>query len=165
MNPIELPMAPAGPPIAPAPEHESLPARGTRRFRVEGMDCGACAKTVESAVAALPGVQTAEVSFGNGSMAVAGEASDEAITGAVARAGYRAHPAVRRTTTDTTPFWRRDARALSTTLSVGLLALAVDRFAGLRAARRRRAAVPALHGRRRLANRPRRCARPRPQAP
>ena len=89
------------------------------------MDCGACSKTVESAVAALPGVQTAEVSFGNGSMAVAGEASDEAITGAVARAGYRAHPAVRRTITDPRPFWRRDARALSTTLSVGLLALAV----------------------------------------
>ena len=58
------------------------------------MDCGACAKTVEQAVAALPGVTSAQVSFGNGTMAVAGDAPDEVIAGAVARAGYRAQPAV-----------------------------------------------------------------------
>ena len=90
MNPIELPMAPVAP-AAPAP------VPGARRFRVEGMDCGACAKTVEQAVAALPGVASAAVSFGNGSMAVSGEAPDEVITSAVARAGYRARPAVRHT--------------------------------------------------------------------
>ena len=52
MNPIELPMAPL------AGEPQAIPS-GTRRFRVEGMDCGACAKTVEQAVAALPGVASA----------------------------------------------------------------------------------------------------------
>ncbi|WP_053226464.1 heavy metal translocating P-type ATPase [Solirubrobacter soli] len=113
MNPVELPMAPVGPP-------PSAPVVG-RRFRVEGMDCGACAKTVEQAVAALPGVTTAQVSFGNGTMSVAGDAPDEVIATAVARAGYRALPAVRRTVDDGAPFWRRDARALSTSVSVVLL--------------------------------------------
>jgi Cd2+/Zn2+-exporting ATPase len=118
MKPIELPMAPvaAAKPTAPA---------GARRFRVDGMDCGACAKTVEQAVAALAGVHSAQVSFGNGTLAVAGDVPDEAIAGAVARAGYRAHPATRRSVKDPTPFWRRDARALSTTFAVVLLALAV----------------------------------------
>ena len=119
MNPIELPMAPVGPPPA------TPIATGTRRFRVDGMDCGACAKTVESAVAALPGVVGAEVSFGNGTMTVAGDAPDAAIASAVARAGYRADPAARRVNSATSPFWRRDARALSTTISVSLLVIAV----------------------------------------
>jgi Cd2+/Zn2+-exporting ATPase len=113
MNPIELPMATA-------PVESPAPVAG-RRFRVEGMDCGACAKTVEQAVAALPGVMTAQVSFGNGTMSVAGDAPDEVIATAVARAGYRALPAARRAVEDESPFWRRDARALSTSVSVLLL--------------------------------------------
>src|SRR3954452_9720078 len=106
-----------------APPH-ALPAEvaaSALRFRVEGMDCGACAKTVELAVAALSDVESAQVSFGNGTMAVEGQAADEDILGAVARAGYRALPAVRRVESDDTPFWRRDARALSTTFSIALL--------------------------------------------
>ena len=122
MNPIELPMAPTGPALDPTP----VEVTGNRRFRVEGMDCGACAKTVEQAVGALPGVTSAQVSFGNGTMAVAGDVTDEVIAGAVARAGYRARPAVRRDVVeDERPYWRRDARALSTTVSIGLLAIAV----------------------------------------
>lgn len=121
MNPIELPMAPLAPPVR---EPEPEPA-GTRRFRVEGMDCGACAKTVEQAVAALEGVRAAQVSFGNGSLSVAGDAPDAVITRAVSRAGYRAHPAARAVERDDTPFWRRDARALSTSAAVVLLAVAV----------------------------------------
>ena len=120
MNPIELPMAP----VASTPE--VVPATpGTRRFRVDGMDCGACAKTVEQAVAALPGVSSAQVSFGNGSLSVAGDAPDDRITGAVARAGYRAHPAGRAVERDDTPFWWRDARARSTTAALMILAAAV----------------------------------------
>jgi Cd2+/Zn2+-exporting ATPase len=101
-------------PVEPAPV-------GARRFRVEGMDCGACAKTVEQAVAALPGVHSAQVSFGNGTLAVAGDAPDEVISRAVSQAGYRARPAVRRTVEDPRPFWRRDARALSTVAAIALL--------------------------------------------
>jgi Zn2+/Cd2+-exporting ATPase len=119
VNPIELPMAPVQAPAhAPQPEPEP---NGPRRFRVEGMDCGACAKTVEQAVAALPGVRSAQVSFGNGTMAVAGEATDETIRAAVARAGYRASPAARRRQADARPPWRRDPRALSTLAAIALL--------------------------------------------
>jgi Cd2+/Zn2+-exporting ATPase len=113
MNPIELPMAPAQVTAPPCP--------AGRRFRVEGMDCGACAKTVEQAVAGLPGVTSAYVSFGSATMSVAGDAPDGAIARAVAQAGYRALPAIRAEGERTAPFWRRDARALSTTISVVLL--------------------------------------------
>jgi Cd2+/Zn2+-exporting ATPase len=112
-------------PMARAPTPPMADPAGARRFRVEGMDCGACAKTVEQAVAALAGVDGAQVSFGNGTMAVEGRAPDEDILGAVARAGYRALPAARRAEADSTPFWRRDARAVSTTLSIALLLAAV----------------------------------------
>ena len=120
MSPLELPMAPAAPEQdAPAPAH-------ARRFRVEGMDCAACARTVERAVAALDGVSAAQVSFGAGTLSVDGDAPAARITGAVSRAGYRARPAERRAgATGRAPFWRRDLRAASTTAAVVLLLLAV----------------------------------------
>ena len=119
MSPIELPMAPIEPP-GPAPE----PVTG-RRFRVEGMDCAACARTVEKAVVALDGIDAAQVSFGAGTLVVDGRAPEARITAAVRRAGYRARPADRRAVAPTAPFWRRDLRAASTTASVVLLVVAV----------------------------------------
>ena len=109
--PIELPMLPAvGQPEAPAqpvPESEEV-----RRFRVDGMDCAACAKTVAKTVSALDGVATAEVSFGTATLFVAGDAPDSDVLRAVSRAGYRAQPADRGTVQDGAPFWRRDVRAM-----------------------------------------------------
>ena len=96
------------------------------RFRVDGMDCAACAKTVEKAVAALDGVSAAQVSFGTATLTVDGDARPTRVIGAVARAGYRARPAdASRRREPAAPFWRRDARAVSTTASVVLLAAAV----------------------------------------
>ena len=90
------------------------------------MDCAACARTVERAVAALDGVNAAQVSFGAGTLTVDGDAPAARITGAVGRAGYRARPAERRAgATGRAPFWRRDLRAASTTAAVLLLLLAV----------------------------------------
>jgi Cd2+/Zn2+-exporting ATPase len=110
MKPIELPMA----------------RDPGRRFRVDGMDCAACARTVEKVVTALPGVTGAHVSFGTASLLVAGDVEDAAISTAVSRAGYRARPAHARSTSDPQhPFWRRDARALSTSVSVVALLVAV----------------------------------------
>jgi len=120
MNPVELPMAPS------APEREAPAPADARRFQVDGMDCAACAQTVEKAVAALDGVNAAQVSFGAGTLSVAGDAPAARITGAVSRAGYRARPAERRGgATGLAPFWRRDVRAASTTAAVLLLLLAV----------------------------------------
>ena len=120
MNPVELPMAPS------APEREAPAPADARRFQVDGMDCAACAQTVEKAVAALDGVNAAQVSFGAGTLTVDGDAPAARITGAVSRAGYRARPAERRgDVTGLAPFWRRDVRAASTTAAVLLLLLAV----------------------------------------
>jgi Cd2+/Zn2+-exporting ATPase len=112
--------------MAPSPAPVDIDeTAGRRRFRVDGMDCAACAKTVEKVVGALPGVSAADVSFGTGSLLVAGDAADDAITSAVTRAGYRAQPASRRAAGPGVPFWRRDARSVSTTVSVALLLVAV----------------------------------------
>lgn len=121
------PSAPAPPPPPPAEAEPSAPpAASARRFRVEGMDCAACARTVEKRVAALGGVTSAQVSFGAGTLDIDGDAPDDAITAAVARAGYRARPPQRRgVQADAPPFWRRDVRALSTTASVAVLVVAV----------------------------------------
>ena len=105
------------------PESAEVAAEGRRRFEVQGMDCGACAKTVEKAVLALEGVDTAAVSFGAGTLSLDGDVSDETVAAAVRRAGYRL------STPDTQgagrPFWRRDARAASTSASAALLLVAV----------------------------------------
>jgi Cd2+/Zn2+-exporting ATPase len=113
-----LPMAPA------APEPGPQPSRDAGRYRVEGMDCAACAQTVEKVVAALDGVRVARVSFGNATLAVEGEVDPERVTAAVARAGYRAAPLTRRRAAPA-PFWRRDARTIATLVSIAVLAAAV----------------------------------------
>src|SRR5919197_4598641 len=107
-----LPMAPAE------------PSQAAGRYRVEGMDCAACAQTVEKVVGALDGVPAARVSFGNATLAVEGEIDPERVTAAVARAGYRVAPLTRRRA-EPAPFWRRDARTISTLVSVAVLAAAV----------------------------------------
>jgi Cd2+/Zn2+-exporting ATPase len=121
-----LPMAPGAPPESAAPE-ESTPSPGVdaERYRVEGMDCASCAKTVEKAVAALDGVRAAHVSFGNATMAVEGDAGADQVQAAVSRAGYRAQPLTRRRSEPQVPYWRRDVRTMSTVASVVMLAVAV----------------------------------------
>ena len=121
-----LPMAPepVEPPRAP-------PADGAQRFRVDGMDCASCARTVEKAVAALDGVRGADVSFGTATMLVVGDIDADRVTTAVRRAGYSARPAGQRASGNEVPFWRRTPRALSTSLSVvALLAAVVASLAG-----------------------------------
>jgi Cd2+/Zn2+-exporting ATPase len=113
-----LPMA------APDSDRESAIATA-ERFRVEGMDCAACAQTVQKVVAGLDGVRDARVSFGNATLTVDGDVEPERVSAAVARAGYRAAPIARRRTEAAAPFWRRDAHTISTVGSVALLAAAV----------------------------------------
>src|SRR5689334_20313639 len=104
MSPIELPMLPAGADagtvVAPEPATEHA-----RRFRVEGMDCAACARTVEKTVCALPGVAAAAVSFGTATLTVDGDTPAETIAAAVSRAGYRVRPARRKIAEAAVPWW------------------------------------------------------------
>ena len=73
----------------------------------------------------MDGVRAARVSFGNATLAVEGDVEPDQVQAAVARAGYRAQPLSRRRGEPQTPFWRRDARSVSTVVSVVLLAVAV----------------------------------------
>jgi copper chaperone CopZ len=79
------------------------------RFRVAGMDCADCAKSVETVVAALPGVETARVNFGAATLTVTPGAGmtlpADDIAATVARAGYHAAPeAARHALPDQTPW-------------------------------------------------------------
>ena len=123
MTPTGLPMVNSPVEMPPA-ESQEVAGEDARRFAVEGMDCAACAKTVEKAVIALDGVTSARVSFGAGTLVLDGRATDDAVAAAVRRAGYRVvnppddgAPGM--------PFWRRDSRALSTTASAVFLLVAV----------------------------------------
>src|SRR4029079_8472258 len=96
------------------------------RFRVEGMDCAACARTLERVVGSLDGVDAAEVSFGAATLRVRGAVPADRVVAAVSAAGYRARPVGTRPSAHPGPgFWLRDRRALSAVAGTALLAVAV----------------------------------------
>ena len=71
--------------------------RGATRtvYDVRGMDCAECARSVATAVERLPGVSSASVNFGAGTLIVEAEASSRVdlapkVLRAVEVAGYRA---------------------------------------------------------------------------
>ena len=66
-------------------------ASAQRSFSVEGMTCGHCVRSVETAVSALPGVSSASVHLvpgGRSRLTVAGTAADADVSQAVTAAGY-----------------------------------------------------------------------------
>lgn len=65
-------------------------------LRFEGMTCLACARHIEEALRAVPGVEAAEVGYGRetGTVRAADEVDPAALVEAVERAGYRAEVAV-----------------------------------------------------------------------
>ncbi len=78
-------------PKATAAVAHSAAVTGRREFALEGLTCGHCVKTVETAVAALDGVESASVDLvpgGRSRLTVAGAASEESVRTAVTTAGY-----------------------------------------------------------------------------
>jgi Cd2+/Zn2+-exporting ATPase len=59
------------------------------RYRVQGMDCLDCARTIEKGVAQLPGVQSAQVDFATATLTLEGEVNDQALRRRVQVLGYR----------------------------------------------------------------------------
>ena len=57
-------------------------------YRIQGMTCGGCAKHVEKALRAVPGVTGVVVDVAQGTAAVDGTASFEAMAASVEAAGY-----------------------------------------------------------------------------
>lgn len=117
---------------------KSMPRSQTSlEYNVEGMDCYDCARTIERAVTALPGVTEASVSFPSGKMLVGldpAEAQPDGIPQLLRRLGYRSTPSSEESVEDPDQ-GRFDRETLSTaTSSVFLLiALLVDWTTDLRA--------------------------------
>jgi Cd2+/Zn2+-exporting ATPase len=62
-------------------------------YRITGMDCGSCAKSLEKHMKSLPSVQEVNVNFSTGKMQIVQEGLDsEAIIKEVSKAGYSASP-------------------------------------------------------------------------
>jgi copper chaperone CopZ len=81
----------AGPTTAAAAAAPSSAQRSRREFAVEGLTCWHCVQTVEKAVAALDGVESAAVDLvpgGRSRLTVTGRATDAAVRTAVTAAGY-----------------------------------------------------------------------------
>jgi len=60
----------------------------SRTYLIDGMTCQHCVGSVRREVSALDGVSAAEVDLETRTLTVEGTATDEAIAGAVAEAGY-----------------------------------------------------------------------------
>ncbi|HEY3400880.1 MAG TPA: heavy metal-associated domain-containing protein [Geothrix sp.] len=61
----------------------------TKTYRVTGMTCGGCARHVDKALRATPGVTEVAVDAARGTAEVTGTASFEALAAQVAEAGYQ----------------------------------------------------------------------------
>jgi Cu2+-exporting ATPase/Cu+-exporting ATPase len=86
----EIAAAPQGvSPAAPRPTPRSFPMQ--KDIRIDGMNCGHCAASVEKALRAVPGVTDAHVDLASGTAAVEveGGSPDAALKAAVADAGFR----------------------------------------------------------------------------
>jgi copper chaperone len=59
-------------------------------FKVNGMTCGNCARHVEEAIRAVPGVAAVEVDLAGAKATVTGSGAPEAIVAALADEGYEA---------------------------------------------------------------------------
>ncbi len=62
------------------------------KFKVEGMTCSSCAKTVENALAQVPGVARVKVNYIKKEAIVEGGANVSDLLRAVEAAGYRLTP-------------------------------------------------------------------------
>ena len=60
----------------------------TSSYTVTGMTCGHCVASVTEEVTEVPGVEAVEVELETGRLTVHGDASADAVRGAVEEAGY-----------------------------------------------------------------------------
>ena len=140
------------PPASATPPRATPEAAGAARwtFDVTGMDCGDCAKTVQSGVARLAGVRETTVNFGAGTLAVVADAAHvtpETVIGAVREAGYgaTARDGVRPPAAPATPaaWWRqRRVAEIAAAAALWLVGFALERLGLPRVA----SAIPFIAG-------------------
>ncbi len=78
------------------------------RLQITGMDCAACARTIESGVAKLKDVDSAALNFTTGTLRVCGPVAPERVVARVRELGYDVEG--RRTTADDGPRTTADDR-------------------------------------------------------
>jgi Cu+-exporting ATPase len=66
------------------------PGHSQQTLIVEGAGCASCVSKIEQALAAVPGVERAEMNFADRTVLVTGHAASDALVTAVERAGYNA---------------------------------------------------------------------------
>ncbi|MBP2658073.1 MAG: cadA 1 [Firmicutes bacterium] len=94
-------------------------------FRVSGLDCGDCAAKLEKRIAALTGVNSAQVNFAAGKMTVEHTATITAILQAVEQAGYKAErEEAGKRRPDIKVAWWTNRRTQATIISGIILAIA-----------------------------------------
>ncbi|WP_337019830.1 heavy metal translocating P-type ATPase [Oceanobacillus massiliensis] len=64
--------------------------RNARIFKVVGMDCGSCAKSIENHLSTLPAVKNVSVNFSTGKMKIEHDNSIDEIVSEVSKIGYKA---------------------------------------------------------------------------
>ncbi|KGX91151.1 ATPase [Pontibacillus halophilus JSM 076056 = DSM 19796] len=71
---------------------ESLPYLQYEEYRIEGMDCPSCAKTIEKALSGKPGIQSVQVNYGSGKLVVGSENPSHlpSIEAEVKKLGFKA---------------------------------------------------------------------------
>jgi Cd2+/Zn2+-exporting ATPase len=92
----------------PTPAKKRL-EKATWRWTVEGMDCPSCARKVEKAVSALPGVHEARVLFATQTLLLNGDDNIQPqVEQAVIQAGFRLRAAAAPPTEKPTGFWQEN---------------------------------------------------------
>lgn len=67
---------------------DQIKTKSERRYKVTGMDCASCARTVQSGVARLDGVDECSLNFATETLRVKGVVDDDTIAGRVRELGY-----------------------------------------------------------------------------
>jgi len=101
----------AGEPAAPSARQADAPDRIA--LSLEGMHCASCVRTIETALAAVPGVTEASVNLGTGQAHVQGRSLDrDRLIAAVRASGYGARPLHDETPGELEESARRQTRAM-----------------------------------------------------
>ncbi|WP_238402989.1 heavy metal translocating P-type ATPase [Paenibacillus mesophilus] len=110
------------------------PNERLRSYRIEGMDCGSCAMTIENHLRMHPSVKQVRIQFATGKMQIEHDNSVEEIVKEVGKAGYRASLITSRVSADSAEADRRDPHKSMTVLSGVLLLFAyLGQFASVSA--------------------------------
>ena len=60
----------------------------SKQYQIKGMNCVHCQKSAQTAIAAVPGVESVTVNLSDGVATVEGNPDDEAVFAAISTAGF-----------------------------------------------------------------------------